>query len=122
MYLPLFLPIYVSINLSTHPSVYLDASNNDFGLTASLGKTEMLFQLAPNSNTLQPSLTIDGKDLKTVESFICRKGHFLATVPWTKRSRPRSAKQISRNRVNQSLPLSKSVATELTTTTSLFWK
>ena len=40
-----------------------------FGLTISLGKTEVLLQRAPVSNALPPSITIDGTELKTVEDF-----------------------------------------------------
>ena len=42
---------------------------NQFGLTISLGKTEVLFQPAPNSNAPQPTLTIEDTELKTVDSF-----------------------------------------------------
>ena len=38
-----------------------------FGLTISLGKTEALFQPAPNSRIPQPTITIDVMELKTVE-------------------------------------------------------
>ena len=40
-----------------------------FGLTISLGKTEVLFQPAPNSSATQPTITIDSMELKTVKSF-----------------------------------------------------
>ncbi|XP_047488449.1 uncharacterized protein LOC125038869 [Penaeus chinensis] len=40
-----------------------------FGLTISLRKTEALLQPAPASSPLQPSITIDDKQLENVESF-----------------------------------------------------
>ena len=45
-----------------------DASKQ-FGLTISLGKTEVLFQRAPNSVAPQPAIFIDEVDLKVVDSF-----------------------------------------------------
>ena len=41
-----------------------------FGLTISLGKTEVLFQRAPNSVAPQPAISIDDVELKVVNSFI----------------------------------------------------
>ena len=40
-----------------------------FGLTISLGKTEVMVQAAPNTTKPQPAITIDGVQLKCVESF-----------------------------------------------------
>ncbi|XP_029766781.1 uncharacterized protein LOC112117806 [Terrapene carolina triunguis] len=40
-----------------------------FGLTISLGKTEVLHQPAPGSNASVPSISIDGTQLKVVENF-----------------------------------------------------
>ena len=40
-----------------------------FGLTISLGKAEVPFQPAPNSNAPQSTITIDGTELKNVKSF-----------------------------------------------------
>ena len=40
-----------------------------FGLTISLGKTEVLFQPAPASTTPPPSISIEGTQLKTVDDF-----------------------------------------------------
>ena len=40
-----------------------------FGLTISLGKTEVLFQRAPNSVAPQPAVSIDDVELKVVDSF-----------------------------------------------------
>ena len=40
-----------------------------FDLTISLKKTEFLFQPAPNGSAPQPTITIDGTELKTAESF-----------------------------------------------------
>ncbi|XP_065279376.1 uncharacterized protein LOC135895225, partial [Emys orbicularis] len=40
-----------------------------FGLTISLGKTEVLHQSAPGSNASVPSISIDGTQLKVVENF-----------------------------------------------------
>ena len=48
---------------------FSDASKQ-FGLTISLGKTEVLFQRAPNSVTPQPAIFIDDVELKVVDSFI----------------------------------------------------
>ena len=44
-------------------------ASKQFGLTISLGKTEVLHQPAPNSTAPQPSITIDGTELKIVDSF-----------------------------------------------------
>ena len=44
-------------------------ASKQFGLTISLGKTEVLFQHAPNSVALQPAIFIDGVELKVVDSF-----------------------------------------------------
>ena len=44
-------------------------ASNLFGLTISLGKTEVLFQPAPLSNIDPPTITIEGTELKTVEAF-----------------------------------------------------
>jgi transcription termination factor 2 len=40
-----------------------------FGLTISLGKTEVLLQPAPNTTPPQPCITIDGTQLKNVDTF-----------------------------------------------------
>jgi transcription termination factor 2 len=40
-----------------------------FGLTISLGKTEVLLQPAPNTTPPQPCITIDGTQLKNVDMF-----------------------------------------------------
>ena len=40
-----------------------------FGLTISLGKTEVLFQRAPNSVVPQPAISIDEVELKVLDSF-----------------------------------------------------
>ena len=40
-----------------------------FGLTISLSKTEVLFQIAPVTSPQQPCINIDGTQLKNVESF-----------------------------------------------------
>ena len=40
-----------------------------FGLTISLSKTEVLFQIAPATSPQQPCINIDGTQLKNVESF-----------------------------------------------------
>lgn len=40
-----------------------------FGLTISLGKTEVLYQPTPLSTDSQPSISIEGTELKTVEDF-----------------------------------------------------
>lgn len=40
-----------------------------FGLTISLGKTEVLFQPSPTSASQPPSISIEGTQLKTVEKF-----------------------------------------------------
>ena len=40
-----------------------------FGLTMSLGKTEVLFQRTPNSVSPQPAISIDDVELKDVDSF-----------------------------------------------------
>ena len=47
---------------------FSDASKQ-FGLTISLGKTEVLFQRAPNSVAPQPAIFIDDVELKVVDSF-----------------------------------------------------
>ena len=47
---------------------FSDASRQ-FGLTISLGKTEVLFQRAPNSVVPQPTISIDDAELKVVNSF-----------------------------------------------------
>ena len=47
---------------------FSDASKQ-FGLTISLGKTEVLFQRAPNSVVPQPAISIDDVELKVVDSF-----------------------------------------------------
>ena len=47
---------------------FSDASRQ-FGLTISLGKTEVLFQRAPNSVAPQPTISIDDAELKVVNSF-----------------------------------------------------
>ena len=47
---------------------FSDASKQ-FGLTISLGKTEVLFQRAPNSVAPQPAIFIDDVELKVVNSF-----------------------------------------------------
>ena len=57
-----------SSNLITMLNRFSDASKL-FGLTISLGKTEVLFQLAQNSRTPQPTITIDGIEMKTVKIF-----------------------------------------------------
>ncbi|GFR81783.1 hypothetical protein ElyMa_002348600 [Elysia marginata] len=46
---------------STSPADHVEqvfGGIENFGLTISLGKTKVLFQLAPNSNVLQPNITI----------------------------------------------------------------
>ena len=40
-----------------------------FGLTISLGKTEVFLQPAPGTTALSPSISIEGTKLKTVEEF-----------------------------------------------------
>ena len=40
-----------------------------FGLTISIGKTEVLFQPAPAAAAHQPTISIDGTQLKTVDDF-----------------------------------------------------
>ena len=40
-----------------------------FGVTISLGKTEVLFQPAPASVAHRPTISIDGTQLKTVNDF-----------------------------------------------------
>ena len=57
-----------SSDLQTMLNRFSDASKL-FGLTISLGKTEVLFQPAPNSSATQPTITIDSMELKTVKSF-----------------------------------------------------
>ena len=58
---------------------FSDASKQ-FGLTTSLGKTEMLFQRAPNSAAPQPAISIDDVEPKVIDSFkylgkvICNDG------------------------------------------------
>ena len=47
---------------------FSDASKQ-FGLSISLGKTEVLFQRAPNSVAPQPAIFIDDVELKVVDSF-----------------------------------------------------
>ena len=47
---------------------FSDASKQ-FGLTISIGKTEVLFQRAPNSIAPQPAIFIDDVELKVVDSF-----------------------------------------------------
>ena len=47
---------------------FSDASKQ-FGLSISLGKTEVLFQLAPNSVAPHPAIFIDDVELKVVDSF-----------------------------------------------------
>ena len=47
---------------------FSDASKQ-FGLTISLGKTEVLFQRAPSSVAPQPAISIDDVELKVVDSF-----------------------------------------------------
>ena len=47
---------------------FSDASKQ-FGLTISLGKTEVLFQRAPSSVAPQPAISIDDVELKVVNSF-----------------------------------------------------
>ena len=44
-------------------------ASKQFGLTISLGKTEVLFQRAPNSVAPQPAILIDDVELKVVDSF-----------------------------------------------------
>ncbi|XP_072168088.1 uncharacterized protein [Diadema setosum] len=55
-------------NLQVIVNKFLEASKI-FGLTISLGKTEVLLQPAPNSDHCQPSITINGTQLKNVNSF-----------------------------------------------------
>ena len=62
--------------LMVHKPVDLQAMLNSFsgaskqfGLLISLGKTEVLFQRAPNSVTPQPAIFIDDVELKVVDSF-----------------------------------------------------
>ncbi|KAL8583862.1 hypothetical protein ACOMHN_040331 [Nucella lapillus] len=45
------------------------SENNLFGLTISLGKTEVMFQPTPTSARGPPSISIEGTKLKTVEEF-----------------------------------------------------
>ena len=47
---------------------FSDASKQ-FGLTISLGKTEVLFLRAPNSVAPQPAVSIDDIELKVIDSF-----------------------------------------------------
>ena len=47
---------------------FSDASKQ-FGLKSSLGKTEVLFQRAPNSVAPQPAIFIDDVELKVIDSF-----------------------------------------------------
>ena len=47
---------------------FSDASKQ-FGLTISLGKTDVLFQCAPNSVAPQPAISIDDVELKVIDSF-----------------------------------------------------
>ena len=44
-------------------------ASKQFGLTISLGKTEVLVQPAPGSDTPKPAIVIDDTELKTVDSF-----------------------------------------------------
>ena len=59
--------------LIAHKPGDLQASFSDvpkqFGLSISLGKTEVLFQRAPNSVAPQPAISIDDVELKVVDSF-----------------------------------------------------
>ena len=48
--------------------VFYEAAKH-FGLTISLSKTEALLQPAPATRPQQPCITIDGTQLKNVESF-----------------------------------------------------
>ena len=57
-----------SSDLQTMLNRFSDVSKQ-FGLTISLGKTKVLFQPAPNSSTPQPTIPIDGVEMKTVKSF-----------------------------------------------------
>ena len=40
-----------------------------FGLTININKTEVLYQPAPNTNSQEPTITIDGTCLKNIDSF-----------------------------------------------------
>jgi len=56
----------------THLQAIVDKfseASNLFGLTISLGKTEVLFQPAPNTVPSQPCITIGDTQLKNVDSF-----------------------------------------------------
>ena len=56
------------VGLQAMLNSFSDASKQ-FGLTISLGKTEVLFQHAPNSVAPQPAISIDEVELKVVDSF-----------------------------------------------------
>ncbi|PFX25261.1 Transposon TX1 uncharacterized 149 kDa protein [Stylophora pistillata] len=54
-----------------------------FGLTISLGKTEVLFQPSPLTTDHRPSISIEGTGLRTVEEFkYLGKCHFQRRLPW----------------------------------------
>ena len=55
-------------NLQAVVNKFSEAANK-FGLTISLSKTEAFFQTAPATSPQQPCITIDGTQLKNVESF-----------------------------------------------------
>ena len=62
------LKVLKSSDLQTMLMRFSDASKL-FCLTTSLGKTEFLFQPAPSSSGPQPTITIDGMEMKTVKNF-----------------------------------------------------
>ena len=55
--------------LTAHKTGDLQAMLKHFGLTISLGKTEVLFQRAPNSVAPQPVISIDDVELKVIDNF-----------------------------------------------------
>ena len=55
-----------------------------FGLIISLGITEVLLQPAPASTVLPPSISIEGTQLKTIDSEVSSS----AMVPWAEKSMP----------------------------------
>ena len=68
-----------------------------FGLTISLGKTEVLVQAA-NTDRPQPKITIDGEQLKCVENFrYLGKALYLQMDTSIRRSNPESAKPVKRS-------------------------
>ena len=72
------------------------AACNNFGLTISTKKTEVMFQPAPGNQYHEPQISVNGQTLQAVETFTYLAAHSLAQPP----SMPRSTTECPRQAVH----------------------